>query len=243
MAGTTFKNLFGVFYNLYRGEATPPATTDDEWAIALRNYNDALNRAVMMDDTKWNWLFTTLQSSTQSSPALVRTLATSVSTYTAPTDMLEPGAIYTITDSSGGMIDYPIIQPHEVQAMGVNEQYGWFTGNRQAGFIFHISPTPVAADNGKTLDYTYYRQPNYLIASTDDGTVETGTTVVEGCDPSYLYNYMLAQRLKVDENWTGYNTARRDAEEALKNMRLKNNSGNYFRPWTLIDSQGSSWGN
>jgi hypothetical protein len=225
-SGITFKNLFGLYYNLYRGEATPPATTDDEWPIAIRNYNDALYRIQSADDTKWNWLFTTLQSSTQISPALVRTLALSTTTYVAPQDMLEPGGQFTLTDSAGNMTNYPIVQPYQNQALNDNDTYGFFTGDRMNGFTFHINPTPTAANGlvGLTLDYTYYRKPTTLIASTDDGTVETGTSIIEGCDPSYLYNHMLAQRLKVDENWSGYQVAMRDAEEALKNMKLKINS-------------------
>ena len=180
----------------------------------------------------------------QSSPTLVRTLQAGTNSYVAPQDMLEPGGMFTLTDSSGNVTNYPIIQPHEVQAASASETWGYFKGGQQQGFTFYINPTPTSTNGlaGMTLDYTYYRKPTMLIASTDDGTVETGTSIIESADPGYLYNHMLAQRLKVDENWTGYQVAMRDAEEALKNMHLKNNSGGYFNPWTLIDSSGTNWG-
>lgn len=243
-SGITFKNLFGIFYNLYRGEATPPTTSDDEWPIAIRNYNDALYRIQSADDTKWNWLFQTLQNSAQSSPVLVRTLVASTRTYTAPEEMLEPGGQFQLTDSAGNITNYPVVQRWENQAISNNETYGYFTGNRMAGFVFNINPSPSVANGlaGLTLDYTYYRKPALLIASIDDGVVETGTSIIEGCDPSYLYNHMLAQRLKVDENWSGYQVAMRDAEEALKNMKLKNNSGAFYGQWLLKDTSGTSWG-
>ena len=228
--------------SLYRGEAIPPATTDDEWPISIRNYNDGLYRLMAADDTKWNWLFKNLSDSTQVSPVLVKTLSAGVTTYAAPQDMYEPGGQYTITDTSGNSTNYSVIQPYEAQAMDDNAYYGFFTGNRMAGFTFNINPIPSTSDAGSTIDYTYYRKPTLLIASTDDGTVEDGTSIVEGFDPSYMYNHMLAQRLKVDENWSSYQVAMRDAEEALKNMKLKNNSGAFFGQWLLKDTSGSGWG-
>jgi len=241
MAGMTFSNLFGIYYGLFRGEGTPPATSDDEWTIAIRNYNNALLRMQSFDDTKWNFLYGTLQGSTQSSPTLVRTLATSTATYTAPTDMAEPGGIYTYIDSSGNRINYPIIQPHEVQLQNTNTHYGYFTGDQQAGYVLHINPTPNTTEVGESLDYIYYKKPTLLIASTADGTVETGTTIIAGGDPAYYYNHMLAQRFRNSENYSAYQTALRDAEECLKNMKLKNNSGTYYNAWGVQDS-GSGFG-
>ena len=107
------------------------------------------------DDTKWNWLFKNLSDSTQTSPTLVKTLSAGVTTYVAPQDMYEPGGQYIITDSSGNSTNYPVIQPYEAQAMDDNTNYGFFTGDRMAGFTFHINPIPTTSDAGKTIDYTY----------------------------------------------------------------------------------------
>lgn len=237
----TFSQLFAHYYTLYRAEGTPPATTDDEWTIAIRLYNNALLRMAAMDDTKWNFLWGTLQTSTQVSPALVRTLATSTTTYVAPADMAEPGGLIAYVDSLGNRTTYPVIQPHEVQTQGALTHYAYFTGDAQNGWTCHINPTPSTAEVGLSLDYIYYKKPTLLIASTDDGTVETGTTVVAGGDPAFYYNHMLAQRYRADESYSNYQTALRDAEEALKSMKLKNNSGSYYNQWSMQDT-GSGFG-
>lgn len=237
----SFSQLFGTYYSLYRGEDTPPATTDPEWVIAIRLYNNALLRMASFDDTKWNFFYSTLQGSTQVSPVLVRTLAASTTSYTAPTDMAEPGGQLTYIDLNGGRTNYPIVQPYEVQAQGVNSKYGYFTGDQQNGFVLHTSPTPTTAEIGYGIDYIYYKKPTLLISATADGTVETGTTLVAPGDPAYYYNHMLANRWRPDENFNSYQTALRDAEEALKGMKLKNNSGSYFNPWSVSDT-GAGFG-
>lgn len=236
-----FSQLFATYYTLYRGEDTPPATTDPEWVIAIRLYNNALLRLVAMDDTKWSFLYGTLQTSAQVSPALVITLQNGVTSYAAPTDMAEPGGQLTYIDSNGGRTNYPIVQPHEVQIQGAQTRYGYFTGDQQNGFTLHINPTPSSTDVGKGIDYIYYKKPTLLISSIADGTVETGTTVVAGGDPAYYYNHMLANRWRPDENFNSYQTALRDAEEALKGMKLKNNSGSYYNAWSVQDS-GAGFG-
>jgi hypothetical protein len=232
----TFSQLFGTYYTLYRGEATPPAVTDDEWPIAVRLYNNAVNRMVAFDDTKWNFLYSTLQTSTQVSPVLVRTLTASTTTYTAPTDMAEPGGILAYVDASGNRTTYPIVQPYEVQNMPTLSHYGYFTGDQEAGFVLHINPAPSTAEVGMSIDYIYYKKITPLIASTADGTVETGTSVIAGGDPAFYYNHMLANRFRPDENYSAYQTALRDAEEALKGMKLKNNSGSQYTAWGVQDS-------
>lgn len=241
MASLTFKQLFDTYYTLYRGEDTPPATTDPEWVIAIRLYNNAVLRMATMDDTKWNFLYGTLQGSSQVSPALVRTLASSITSYTAPTDMAEPGGQLSYIDLSGNRTNYPIIQPHEVQIQGANSKYGYFTGNQQDGFVLHTNPVPSTTEVGFGIDYIYYKKPTLLVSSTADGTIETGTSLVAPGDPSYYYNHMLANRWRPDENFNSYQTALRDAEEALKGMKLKNNSGSYYNQWSVSDT-GAGFG-
>lgn len=232
----TFQELFEHYYSLYRGESTAPASTDPEWTLAWRYYNDALNRLVKMDDTKWSFLFATLQGSTQVSPALVRTLQSSVTSYTAPTDMMEPGGYVTYVDSAGNRTNLPVLRPHEVQSVSPASVYAYFTGDEQSGFTLHTNPTPSTAQVGQSIDYVYYRKPTYL-TSTEDGT-----SLVEAGDPAFYYNHMLAQRYRVSRNYPSYQTALRDSEEALKGMKLKNNSGYHYNSWTMASNSNSTGG-
>ena len=234
----TFQSLFDTYYTLYRGDSTSPATTDPEWKIAIRNYNDALRRLANYDNTKWDFLTTTLAASTQSSPALVRTLSTGDSTYVAPTDMHSEPGIFSYIDTNGNRLNYGIVKPYEVPAIDSNTKYGYFLGNQQAGYTLNVNPAPTATENGWTLDYIYYRKPTELNADTEDGT-----SVIEGGDPAFYYNHMLAQRFRNSRNYPSYQTALRDSEEALKGMKLQNNSGSFYNAWSLNDTSGSSWGN
>lgn len=236
-----FSQLFATYYTLYRGEDAPPSTDDPEWVIAIRLYNNAILRMVAMDDTKWNFLYGTLQTSAQVSPALLRTLQTATISYAAPTDMAEPGGQLTYVDLNGGRTNYPIIQPHEVQIQGTNSKYGYFTGDQENGFVLHTNPVPTTTEVGYGIDYIYYKKPTLLISSTADGTIETGSSLIAPGDPAYYYNHMLANRWRPDENFNSYQTALRDAEEALKSMKLKNNSGSYYNQWSMQDT-GSGFG-
>lgn len=227
-----FSTLFATYYVLYRGEATTPDTTDPEWAIAIRFYNDAILRMQAMDDTKWNFLWNNLQLASDGT----KTLTTGTVTYDAPTDMAEPGGQLTYIDSNNNRINYPIVQPHEAQTLNDQTVYGYFTGDQQTGFVLHVNPAPTATENGFGIDYNYYRKPIELDVDNEDGF-----TTIEGGDPAYYYNHMLAQRFRVSRNWPAYQTALRDSEEALKGMKLKNNSGSYYNAWGVQDT-GPGWG-
>lgn len=227
-----FSTLFGLYYNRYRGEATIPGNTDDEFIIAVRNYNDAILRLVAMDDTKWNFLWSTNQTKTPNQALLANT-----TTYVAPTDMLEPGGLLTYIDPSGNRLNYPILQPQDVQATTAKSTYGYFTGNPQTGWTLHTNPVPTSTQIGYLIDYNYYKNPPLLVPGSEDGT-----SLIIGGDPAYFYNHMLANRFLNTNNYPSYQVALRDSENALNDMRLKNNSGSYYTPWSLMDSSGSGWG-
>ena len=228
----TFEELFEIYYGMFRAEPDYPATTDPEWKLATQYYNNALLRLQAYDDTKWNFLYETLQNASTGT----KILATGDTTYTAPTEMAEPGGYITYIDSNGGRTNISLVQPHEAQALTSESKYAYFTGDRQSGYVLNVNPAPTSTENGYNIDYVYYKKPTLLT------TAETGTTVIEGGDPAFYYNHMLAQRFRASENFPSYQTALRDAEEALKGMKLKNNSGTWFNEWTMTDPTGDAWG-
>jgi hypothetical protein len=219
-----FQTLFGLFYTKYRGEETPPDTTDPEWQIAIRNYNDALQRMYYFDDTKWNFLFSTLQAADDGD----RTLSESTASYAAPSDMAEPGGLITYIDLNGGRANRPVSQLSDIQIRGTSSSFAYFLGDQHNGYTLYVNPAPTAAEDGYGLDYTYYK----LL----DPATETGSSLVVGGDPSFYYNHMLAQRFLDSRNFPAYSIAKRDAEEALKAMKLKNNSGTFHNPWGVSDT-------
>lgn len=228
-----FDTIFSVYYNLYRAEADTPASTDDEYVVALSLSKEAITRWSNYDGTYWKELFTTLQDSTQVSPALVTTITAGTSTYTAPTDMREAGGFVKLLDADGRTVQrYPIIEPEQAQFKGDDSTYCYFTGDPNNGFVLHLNPTPGASLDGLEIDYVYYKKPTYFA---------TGTDKTEMADPMFIVHRMLANRFRVSRN-PYYSSAKIDAEDCLRTMQADNNSGNWADPWKLQDSSGSVWG-
>lgn len=226
----TFDQIFETYYNLYRGEADTPASTDDEYTVALNLSKEAIARWSNYDGTYWKELFTT--AGTNGTGAAL-TVVTGTTDYAAPTAMREAGGFVRVKDSDGFTVQsYPIIEPEQVQFRNDLATYAYFTGDPNNGFTLHLNPAPDASLNGLTLDYTYYKKPTYFT---------TGTDKTEMADPMFIVHRMLANRFRVSRN-PYYNSAKMDAEDCLKTMQADNNSGNWANPWSLVDNSGSVWG-
>ena len=226
----TFNDIFTAFYSLYRAESEIPSSTDPEYTIAMRLANEAINRWANYDGVYWKELFGTLQAADDGT----KTITTGTTEYDAPEDMREAGGFVRIKNSDGNTVrHYPIIEPQEAQFKGENTVYAYFTGNPSAGFVMNMNPAPDTSINGMSIDYVYYKKPTLF---------ESGDDTTEIADPYFLVHRILAQRFRASRNWSGYQTAMRDAEEALKIMKLDNDSGSWANPWKLADNSGSTWG-
>lgn len=226
--------IFEAYYQLFRGESTVPDSTDDEYIMGLTFANRALGRWANYDATYWKELWTSLQNSTQVSPVLVTTITAGTSTYTAPTDMREPGGMVKVKDSDGKTVQqFHIIDPQEVQFKPDEGTYAYFTGNSTTGFVLHLNPSPDSSLNGLKIDYNYYKTPVQYT---------TGTSKSEIANPWFIVHDMLSTRFQIERNYGGYQVAKRDAEEFLKNMHQDNNSGSWDNPWSVPDRSGSSFG-
>jgi hypothetical protein len=215
-----FDSLFATYYQLYRGEADTPASTDDEYAVALGLSKEAITRWSNYDGTYWKELFTT--AGTEGTGAAL-TVVAGTSDYAAPTAMREAGGFIKLKDSDGYTVQsYPILEPEQVQFRNEAATYAYFTGD----------PEPTTALAGLTIDYTYYKKPTYFT---------TGTDKTEMADPMFIVHRMLANRFRVSRN-PYYNSAKIDAEDCLRTMQADNNSGNWASPWSLVDNSGSVWG-
>lgn len=226
--------IFEALYTLYRAESDTPDNTDDEYTICMRLANEAINRWANYDGTYWKELFTTLQRSTQVSPALVTTVTAGTTTYVAPTDMREAGGLIRVVNSNGNVVrTYPIKNPEEVQFMNDAATYAYFVGDPNNGFTLHLNPAPDTSVDGMEFDYVYYKKPTEF---------STGTDKTEMANPYFIVHRALAQRFRASRNNAGYQTAFRDAEDALKIMQIDNNSGTWDNPWELADRSGTVFG-
>lgn len=225
-----FDSIFEEYYTIYRAEATVPASTDDEYTIGLRYANSALNRWANYDGVYWKELFETNKSDGSGA----QTIVTAQTEYDGPDNMREAGGFIKVLDSSNNTIQkYPIIEPQEAQFKGDLGTYAYFTGDPANGFVLHLNPAPPSSLSGKQIDYVYYKSPTEYT---------TGNDVSEIPNPRFLIHHMLTNRWRVTQNTLGYQTAVRDAEAALGNMKQDNDSGTWANPWKLADYSGSIWG-
>jgi len=226
-----FTQIFEAFYTLYRGEDEIPDSSDPEYVIARRLANEAVNRWSNYDGTYWKELFTTNLAEDSDGD---QTIEADTTTYDAPSDMREAGGFVKIKNSSGQTVStFPIIEPSDAQFKDDMGRYCYFTGDPNNGFVLNLNPAPDATMAGQSIDYVYYKKPTLFTRGSD---------VTEMADPYFIVHRILAQRFRVSRNYSAYQTAFRDAEDALKIMQMDNNSGNWADPFKLPDNSGTIFG-
>jgi len=186
-----FNDIFEAYYNIYRAEATTPATTDDEYTIAMRFANEAINHWANYDGTYWKELFTTNQRDNSSG---TQTITTNTAVYIAPTNFREAGGLIRVKNSNGDVVQtYPIIEAHEVQFKGDDGNFAYFrpnltyystgTASQTTTAITGSGTTWTAAMVGMQIEYvtgetatiTGFTSTTSLTASGDSQTVASGT--------------------------------------------------------------------
>lgn len=224
-----FDSIFASYYTLYRTEATVPASTDDEYIIALSLANEAIRRWAQYDNTFWKELFTSLSLNGEG-----ETVSAGTTDYDAPDDMKAYGGVIRILDANGNIVRrYRLYEPQDVQFKTQLSQFAYFTGDATNGFTLHLNPAPDTAIDGFTLDYDYYKKPTQF--------TNGGTEITEMSEPDFVVHRMLANRFRGSRN-PYYDSAIRDSEDLLKTMQLTNNSGNWANPWSVADNSGSVFG-
>lgn len=223
-----FDTLFETYYTLYRTEADVPESTEDEYTVAMRLFNEAVNRWEHYENTKWQALYTSL--SLEDEPT---TLASGQTDYDVPDNFREPGGHIMFYDADGTYrFRYPIVEPAEVQFQNESAHYCYFTGNPSDGFTLHINPQPDSSMDGWTINYVYYKTATRFT---------TGTDISEMGDAFFCVHRALANRFRGSRN-PFVNDAKNDAEDILKTMLLNNIAGTEANPISLKDHSGSMFG-
>lgn len=224
----TFTEIFQAYYTLYRGTATIPASTESEYTIGLELANEAVKRWANYDNTYWKELFTTLSLAGEGT-----TVATDVTQYDVPDDFREAGGHVKLLNSNNTTFQtYPILESQEVQFKPEGATFAYFTGSPAEGYVLNLSPTPTATQNGKTIQYDYYKTPTLFT---------TGSDVTEMSDPYFIVHRMLANRFRTSRN-PYYEDALRDSENALGVMKMRNDSGTWANPFSVQDRSGTIFG-
>lgn len=224
-----FDEIFTAYYTQYRTEAEIPASSDDEYKIALPLANEAINRWSRYDATYWKELYSTLSVAEDGD----KVIAQNKVDYATPSDMREAGGfVHVYNDQGVTQVRIPIIEPQDAQFRNDNSTYCYFTGSPGLGFTLHLNPAPSAAIVGMTMQYVYYKKPT---------TFTTGSDISEMNDPYFMVHRMLANRFRGSRN-PFYTSAKADAEDCLKTMQADNNSGNWADPWKLADNSSGRFG-
>lgn len=224
-----FDDIFEAYYAQYRAEADTPESTDDEYPVAMRLANEAVNRWEHYDNTMWNELWTTAQREQDGS------LVTSEGSteYDAPSNFRNPGGNIVLKDSSGvWKKQYKLVQPEDVQFLGDMTSYAYFIGSPRDGYTLVLNPAPDSSLDNLNIDYLYYKTATRY---------SVGSTVSEMPDAYFVVHRALTNRFRSSRN-PYYASAKTDAEDSLRTMQLTNNSGTWANPWTVPDRSGTAFG-
>lgn len=234
-----FQNIFQEYYGLFRGDNAIPGVTDPEWALAVYSGNKAIRRWANVDAEEWDVLWTVATANGFSHTYTGTSASPTVTTYTCPTNMRKPGGFVQMTDPvSGSYIHINVVKLNDIQFQNASTPYAYFTGGEQTGFSMTLNFSG-SSNNGWIIDFPYYKTPTYfnatLVVNGNGQVSETGSTISECPDSSYLIQSMLGSRLFETRN-PFFQQANKDSEVALKGMQLKNGTGTPGNPWNLNDN-------
>ena len=218
-----FEEIFAEYYAAYRGQATNiPGEGDREWDIAVKLANNAIRKWDRVDGVQWRELWTTLQEEE------AHTVSTSSTEYEID-NMRKPPAYITLRNGDTQSTRLQVIEPHEIKNYSSLNSFAYFTGSPNRGFVLHLDGS---LDNyaGWAIDFPYLRKPNLITGPTSKPDMS---------DPNFMIQDMLASRFANARNGFGYKIAKGEANTALVNMKIENNTRTYGSPEPV---NTSSWG-
>ncbi len=217
------QDIINAAYTLLEQDNTMWDTTDDEYLTAREFLNMGVGRWEIYEATTWREL-QVMNSDASSSLGGNTTTSASVSDYACPSDMAIPGGWVTTSTSAATSphVFWEVIPVERRQELAdSDEDFCWFTGNRESGYTLHFNPRITQVD-GSTIDYPYYKKATKTSATSD---------TVEMSDPYYLSYFIAAHMGEEGINTDFFNMA----EEKLENMRVKNMAGFWGVPNPIVD--------
>lgn len=221
----TFGDIFNEFYTLYRAQGSDiPVFGDREYTTGIHLGNNAIKKWERADGIEWRELQNTLQNGDGG------TISSGTTEYDAPSDMRKPPAFIRLGSSF-----VPVIDPQEVK-LHTDTSYAYFLGGASSNFTMVIPDGLSSTYDGQDIDYLYQQKATLL--RTD---VTPAATVPQMSDPNFMIQDMLAARFLQSRNGMGYNVAREEADRALANMKVQNNTGTFAHP-SVMPSTSAGWG-
>lgn len=226
----TFQEIFTIYYSLYRGDDEVIAPSEAEYKTAINMANNAIQRWANVDGVLWNELLTALSDSVTGDKEVIG----GVEAYSVPTDFKHVGGYVLLISPEDQEVRIPVKQPQEAQIS--RGGFAYIRNNKNNTIKLVLSESARTNREGWTINYPYYKQPIFL-----DRVTETGSTVVEMYDPMFVVHHILANRFRASRNWSGYQSAMRDAEIALQGMQHKNVMGTHYNLWNF-DGDSTAFG-
>lgn len=225
----TIKEIHDEYYAQFRGQGDSlPAFGNREFTLGLHLLRSAIKKWERSDGQLWRELITSLAEAKVLDPAVISTVSGAITV--APTNMRKPPAYVFFTKSDGNVVRHKTVEPQDGTTTNV-----WFEGGANSGYKMHIGSEILANLTGSAFDYRYYKKAK-LPSITANPSAET----IEMSDPNFAIQYMLASRFQNTRNGFGYKTAKFEADTALANMKIENNSGVYGNSESVPGDSG--WG-
>lgn len=233
----TFAEIFTEYYSLFRARATSiPVFGDREFNIGIHLANNAIRKWDRADGQLWRELEVRAQDqSTTIWATLNRSIVDGTTGYTPPSNMRKPPA-YVWFFNGTSQVAHKVINPEEAEGRTELADTILFTGGANSGYIMVIGANLAEQYNGWQVDYIYTKTPTYMTTATDPSAL-----IPEMSDTNFMIQDMIASRAAQARNGFLYKTAKADAQTALANMKIENNSGTYGNTQNALDKT-SFWG-
>lgn len=225
----TIKEIHDEYYAQFRGQGDSlPAFGNREFTLGLHLLRSAIKKWERADGQLWRELISSLSAEKTINPTFIDLLSTRI--VTAPSNMRKPPAWVFFTKPDGTVVRHKVVEPQDGSVDNV-----WFEGGAETGFKMHVGEQAAPTLIGSTFDYRYYKK-----AKLPSITVNPSSETIEMSDPNFAIQYMLASRFQNTRNGFGYKTAKFEADTALANMKIENNSGVYGNSESAVADGG--WG-
>ena len=233
----TFQQIFTEYYSLFRARATSiPVFGDREFGIGIHLANNAIRKWDRADGQLWRELEVRAQDQVVGDWATIdRTVVDGTLSYPAPSNMRKPPAyvyFYNGTQQKG----VKVTDPQDAQGRTELDDTVLFTGGANGGYTMVMGSKLTTQFDGWNIDYIYTKTPTYMTTATDPSAL-----VPEMSDTNFMIQDMIASRAAQARNGFLYKTSKADAQTALANMKIENNSGTYGNTQNALDT-GPGWG-
>jgi len=127
-----------------------------------------------------------------------------------------PGSYIMFTDANGNIQYMDIVKPENaIPLIKIGARRAFITGNPSVGYTINFTFTPTASDQliGLTMSLYYYKSALKMASATDKPEMN---------DPQYLVSYVAAKKNLFNGRADIANDYLEDAQEAMDNMRIRN---------------------